>query len=241
MAKQTLKERLAARRKELSEKGAGHYHLIKQPGTHRFRILPTGDPETDWSKEIVTFYLGKKSYLSPSTNGKPCAIMAYADKLKNSKKEKDQELSKKIRPKKKYVVAALKYTDDKGKEIDQSGVRLLQLTPQAYQELIDLFLDDDEAGDFTDPKTGYDIKITRTGSGQFDTEYSVRACKPTALPKEYLKKTFDPQEMVDKLLPTFEETETAVDDFLNGGDESSEEKPETVVKKKKKKKKSSDA
>ena len=30
-------------------------------------------------------------------------------------------------------------------------------------------LDEDEAGDMTDPKTGYDIKVIRSGSGKLDT------------------------------------------------------------------------
>ena len=29
----------------------------------------------------------------------------------------------------------------------------------------------------TDPKTGYDIKVIRSGSGKLDTTYSARACK----------------------------------------------------------------
>ena len=46
-------------------------------------------------------------------------------------------------------------------------------------------MDEDEAGDMTDPRTGYDIKIIRSGSGKNDTTYSARACKPTKLDKKY--------------------------------------------------------
>ena len=91
----------------------------------------------------------------------------------------------------------------------------------------------------TDPKTGYDIKIERSGSGQFDTTYSVRACKPTKIDKKFLK-TVDLEEMVRSQIKSYDELEEELREFLNNDvssdDDDDEEKP---AKKKVKKEKSS--
>lgn len=237
--KKDLKSRLADRRKNLSEKGNSSFHLMKDEGTYRFRVLPTGDEEKDWAAPMVTFFLGKKTYVSPSTKDLPCAIMDFSEKLRKSKKESEQKLAKNIRPRKSFVVAAIKM-DSSGKEVDSSGVRLLKLPNNVYGDMLDIFLDEEDGGDFTHPTEGFDIKVTRIGTGQFDTKYSVRACKPTKLSKEYAKKTWDPLEMLDKEIISYEDSEAAVEEYLNGGDEEEEtpKKKKSTDKVKKKKKKS---
>lgn len=235
----SLEQRLKKQREELSKKGGeGQFFFLKE-GTVRMRPLPVGK-DNDFAVEAVYFYLGGeiKGVISPATFGEPCAIMEAYQKLKASKSDEDKTLAKSISPKKRYFVPHIKYMDDKGKELDkQAGPRLLGLTGSQYQDLIDLYLDSDEAGDFTDAKNGYDIKYTRTGTGQFDTEYTVRACKPTSLPKEYLKQTFDPADMVKKSMPTYEETMEIVKKVFGSSKTSKKKKGEDLGGKLKKKKK----
>src|SRR6185369_7077990 len=127
------------------------------------------------------------------------------------------------------------YKDEKGKEIDkEAGVKLLLVSAGVYQELIDLYLDSD-AGDFTDPIKGYDIKIKRTGKGMTDTEYTVLRGNPSKLDKAY-RKEVDPEAMVKALVPTYEETKQMLEDFLHLAPEEEEEKSSKKDKKKKKKK-----
>ena len=83
-----------------------------------------------------------------------------------------------------------------------------------YQDIIDLYLDEDEAGDMTDIHTGYDIKIDRSGSGKFDTSYSVRNCKPTKVDRSLLKPV-DLMGMVKSQIKSYEELESELDKFLN--------------------------
>ena len=94
----------------------------------------------------------------------------------------------------------------------------------------------DEWGDMTNPQDGYDLKVSRSGKGKMDTEYSVTACKNTAAPKDYRKKVYDLDEEVAKIVPSYEETQKLLNRYL--GLDADGGKPK---KKKLKKKKKSDA
>jgi len=233
MASKSMRERLTKRKEELSKKGNKIPYFIFKEGTHRMRLVPI-DSEKEFAVEATFFFLSKEigGVISPVTFSEPCAIMEAYQKLKNSKSEDDRELAKKIAPKKRFFALHYKYADEKGKKVDmESGVKLAILTNQQYQDLIDLYLDD-EAGDMTDPKTGYDIKYKRTGSGQFDTEYTVLRCNPTRIAKEFKGKRYDTEKYLRKIIPTYEETQDFVKQVLG----SSVDDGDGVKKKKKKKK-----
>ena len=109
------------------------------------------------------------------------------------------------------------------------------------QDIVELYLDEDEAGDMTDPKNGYDIKIERTGTGQYDTSYSVRNCKPTKMDKKLLK-VVDLQEIVKSQIKSYDELEEELDNFLNNAsaDDDDDDEPKKKKSKDKKDKKSKD-
>lgn len=236
-----LKEKLRKRQEDL-KKGSGSYdYFIIKEGTTRMRPVPA-PANKDWAVEITHFYLGSeiKGVISPASWGEPCAIYEAWEKLKKSKKESDQILADKMKPKQKFMVAHIKYEDEKGTKIDEkAGVKLLFLHKGMYQTLLDFYLDD-EKGDFTDPKEGYDIKYKRTGSGQMDTEYNVFDCKPTRLDKKYSKEVYDPEEMARSLTPSYDETLELLEKFLKstkkskGSDDDEDSGNERKPKKKKK-------
>lgn len=233
-----LRERLLKKKTELATKGGGGSFFTIKEGTSRLRLLPVGD-EKEFAIEATYFYLEPdiKGVVSPATFGGKCAIMEAYNELSQSKDPDDRELAKKLKPQRKYFAPAVRFKDDKGKELDGDGVKLVIMTSGQYQDLIDLFLDDDEAGDFTDPKNGYDIKFSRVGKTKMDTEYSIRPCKPTLLPKSISKDgPFDPEEMLKKIAPTYKETKAFVEQYLKIGadkDEDTEEDDAPVKKKKK--------
>lgn len=106
-----------------------------------------------------------------------------------------------------------------------------------YQDIIDLYLDEDDYGDMTDPIKGYDIKIQRTGSGKNDTTYSVRPCKPSKLDSKY-RGTIDLEGIVRNQILSYDELENKLREFLNEDyDEDEEEVPQSKSKKKNKVKK----
>lgn len=220
VTKKSLRERLLEKKKKLSERGSGGNFILRQreEGTIRVRILPTGD---DFSTEVTTFYLdGIGGCNSPATIGEPCALMDKYNELKSSKDEFDKDIAKKMIPRQKTVIPIIWYADLKGKEVDEdNSVRLLQISNTVAQQLIDLYLDEDEWGDMTDPENGYDIKITRTGKSMTDTTYTVSACKNTPLPKKYHKTVVDLTKMVGEQIDSYEKTSELLDKLLGFDDD----------------------
>lgn len=243
-----LRKKLEKRQKSLKERSSQKNGLIlfKADTTTRLRPLPVGETEEP-GREIVYFYLGQnvKGVISPATFKEPCPIMDYYNKISASKKEDDKALAATMKPKQRFALAVIKYKDLKGQEVDeQTGVKLTLLSMGQYQDLIDLFLDTEEWGDFTDVKNGYDLKFTRTGSGQFDTEYSTKPCQKSRTPQKY-RTTINLEELIRKEIPTTEELKDKLNTFLGRSDDDDDEDNgrDKILKKKKllkKKKKSSD-
>lgn len=235
MASEKLKKKLAKRSEELKKKtgGSGLPFFTFKEGTTRIRILYVGE-DNEPGLEIKQSYFGPElgGMLLPSTFGLKCAITRTHDKYKASKDESERGIADKFKPKSKFVVLAIRYKDEKGLELDeQAGMKPALLSSGQYQEILDLFVDD-EAGDMTDPITGYDIKIKRTGKGQMDTKYSMVACKPTKCPKQF-RGPWDLEEEIKKILPSYEETKDVITKYLAGVSTGEDEEDEAPKKKKK--------
>lgn len=241
----SLREKLEAKKKELKSRGGGSkFVFFFKEGKTRVRIMNVG-AENEFVYECTGFYLGKKlgGVTSPASIGKPCAIMEYYEKISKSKKEADIKLAKLLVPKPSYLTPVIVYKDEKGTEVDtDNSGRLAKIAKGVYESLIDLHLDD-EYGDITATGSdGYDIKIIREGTGQQDTRYSVTPCKNSKAPKGYTKEV-NLEEMVEKIIPSYEETEDMLNKFLSGGVDSDEDDEDENPKKNKlskKKKKNSD-
>lgn len=232
----TLKERLAKKRKQLESTGGSYKFFRIVEGTTRMRLVPVGE-EKDWALEATVFYLGKDLgyVISPITFGGKCKIMIGYNELSASKSEKDRKFAKTFKPSKRYFAPAYKYKDEKGKEVDvESGVKPLMMTGGQYQDCIDMFLDEEDAGDFTHPIEGYDLKFGRTGKTQTDTEYTVRQCKPTKAYKKF-RGEIDLEEMIKGITPTYTETKELMERFLNIEPEDDDDDEPKDKKKKKKK------
>ena len=237
----STREKMLARKKQLESKGSGSGFIYPKEGTLRMRIKSPGD-DKELGMELVTFYLGNDigSIVSPATFDEPCPFMEKYKELKESSDDADKELAKeKFVPRRKYVIGGVIYTDEKGKNLDYDGKdKAVQIPRSVYQDIIDLYLDEDEAGDMTDPINGYDIKIIRTGSGKMDTTYSARACKPTELDKK-ARGTVDLEGVVRAQINSYDELEEILARYLNDSSDSEEEDeaPKKKDKDKKKKKK----
>lgn len=232
--KQSLRERLQAKREELENKGGSYATFIfPKPGVYRMRHVPVGE-ESEFAIEAISFFLSKElgMVVSAKTFGEPCVFYDAYEELKNSKKESDRKFAEKLKPKKVYLSPAFKYKDEKGKDIDmENKVKLVVLKGDQYQMMIDLFLDD-ETGDFTHYKAGYDLKHKRVGTGQFDTKYSTTACPKSGkqIPKEF-RGPYDVEAMVRELIPKKKAAQKLLEQFLNIAPEDDEDE---APKKKKK-------
>ena len=238
----STREKMLARKKRLEEKGSGNGLIFPKEGTLRMRIKSPGDDQ-ELGMEVVQFYIpGVGGVISPATFDEPCPFMEKYEELKQSKDEDDKELAKRLIPRRRYVIGGIIYKDDKGNGVDYEGQnRGVLIAGAVYQDIIDLYLDEDEAGDMTDPVTGYDIKITRSGSGKFDTTYSVRQCKPSKLDKKY-RSDLDLEKIVRDQIKPYDELEEELNKFLNEApaddeDDAPKKKKKSSVDKAKKKKK----
>lgn len=238
----STRERMLKRKKELSERGKGSGIIFPKEGTMRVRLMSQG-PDKEIGLEVIQFYLGKDKggVISPATFDEPCPFMEKYLELKESDDPDDKELAGKLSPRRRYIVGGTCYKDEKGKEIDPDRICKPILVPrQVYQDIIDLYLDEDDWGDMTDVENGYDIKITRTGKGMKDTNYSVTACpgrKP--LDKKY-RKDMDLEEIIRKQIPDYSKLEESLNEFLNGPSDGDEKPSKKVLKKKKKVSKNGD-
>jgi len=244
-AEMSTRERMLARKKKLAEKSGGNGFIFPKEGTMRVRLVSQG-PDKEIGMEIIQFYDPKLGgIISPATFDEPCPFMEKFKELKSSDKEDDQAVAKLLTPRRRYLVGGTLYKDEKGKEIDPDNVRKAILIPRSvYQDIIDLYLDEDDWGDMTDQKEGYDIKITRSGSGKMDTTYSVTACpKKDKQPLAKYTEEMDLEEIVRKQIPSYDELEEKLDEFLNGAntEEEEDEKPKKKKDSEKKKKKAKKA
>lgn len=229
----TTREKMLARKKQLESKGDWSGLVFPKEGVLRMRIKSPGDDQ-ELGIEIIQFYLGGDlgGVISPATFGEPCPFMEKYDELKQSKDEDDKELAKLLVPRRRYVIGGIIYADEKGTKVDYEGKDKGVLIPrQVYQDIIELYLDEDEAGDMTDPINGYDIKIKRSGSGKFDTTYSATQCKPTKLDKKY-QGTIDLEGIVRSQIKSYDELEEILQKFLKEDHSSDDEEDEKPKKKK---------
>lgn len=95
--------------------------------------------------------------------GEPCYICDVISELNKSKDKGDKALAKELQAKSRVFFNVVDRADKK--------VKVLGAGNSIFKELLKYFADEDW-GDLTDPETGHDVVINKSGSG-LDTEYSV--------------------------------------------------------------------
>lgn len=232
----TTREKMLERKKKLQEKGSGNGFIFPKEGITRIRMKSPGDDQ-ELGIEVIQFYPNPQigGIISPATFEEPCPWMEKYQELKSSKDPEDKELAKKLIPRRKYVIGGIVYEDEKGTKVDYQGQdKGVLVASQVYQDIIDLYLDEDDYGDMTDPINGYDIKIQRSGTGKNDTQYSVRACKPSKLDPKY-RGQIDLEGIVRSQIKSYDELEELLRKFLNEEPEDEDEEESERPKKSKKK------
>ena len=106
-------------------------------------------------KELQFYYgIGNSpGILAPYQFGKPDPVQELITKLRSDDAKDSYELAKKLYPKMRaFAAVVVRGEEDK-------GVRLWSFGKMIYQDLLNIMLDSDY-GDITDPKKGYDIKVS---------------------------------------------------------------------------------
>ena len=200
------------------------------PGTTQVRIVPYKHNKDNPFIELFFHYdLGRKSYLSPMSFGRPDPIEEFSQKLKSSGNKEDYRLARKIEAKMRTFAPVI----IRGEE--NQGVKFWGFGKTVYQELLSIIADPDY-GDITDQMNGRDITVefkTAEEIGASFPKTNIRV-KPNQTPitedATLLENLMDNQKDITEIYQeqSYDELTEVLNNWLNPEEsEESEEKPVT--------------
>jgi hypothetical protein len=163
--------------KKIQDGGDGKTLFIKTGMTH-LRILPPVKGAKSWFRAYKEHGLhtdGKYgTFTCPkSIDESDCPICEAGTELYEAKGDVNIKKAKKLYPKQAYLYNTYVYSCPDGKTL-ADGIFVVKTGSMVFKQLMEF--DNDPAGDWGDIsniKSGVDLRITRTGKGRFDTEYTV--------------------------------------------------------------------
>ena len=186
-----------------------------EPGKQRVRIVPYVHRKENPFLEMYFHYdIAKRSMLSPVTFGNADPVVEFAEKLKKTGDKDDWLMGRKIEPKMRTYVPVIV----RGKESE--GVKFWGFGKTIYSELLSIIADPDY-GDITDLMNGRDIDVEFTpseGPGQYPkTAIRVKPNTSAATEDKAIAKSIMDQPKITDLFPepTYEELETALQEWMN--------------------------
>ena len=195
-----------------------------QPGKTQIRILPYKlNSDTPFIELFFHYDLGGKSFLSPTSFGRPDPIEEFADKLKQSGNREDWQLGKKLESKLRTFSPVVVRGEESG------GTKFWGFGKTVYQELLSIIADPDY-GDISDPVNGRDVVVefkTAEETGASFPKTSIRV-KPNQTPitedKAVLTDLLDNQKDITEVYNelSYDELAEALGDWLNPSDDEEE-------------------
>jgi len=208
--------------------------LWKPQGKQTIRIVPySHSPENPFIELLFHYNMNGKTYLSPSSFGRPDPIVEFASKLKKTGSKEEWKQGRALEPKLRTYVPILV----RGQESE--GVKFWGMGKQVYQEILAIIADPDY-GDITDLKSGRDITVefkTAEETGKSFPETTIRV-KPNAtvafdVNDGAVKEKVKNQKNVTDLFPelTYDELASVMDTWLNASEANpdGDSAPETTV------------
>jgi len=195
------------------------------PGKHTIRLVPYKfNKENPFIELFFHYNINNKSYLSPSSFGRPDPIVEFADKLKRMGDKEDWKAAKKMEPKLRTFVPVLV----RGEEGE--GVRFWGFGKTVYQEILG-YIADPDYGDITDPNEGRDITVEVVSAEDSGTSYPVTTIRvkpketPLATSKEETDKYLNSQKEITELYSelTYAELKNVLEGWLNPSGTSDDE------------------
>ena len=186
-----------------------------EPGKQRVRIVPYVHRKENPFLEMYFHYdIAKRTMLSPITFGNADPVVEFAEKLKKTGDKDDWLMGRKIEPKMRTYVPVIV----RGKESE--GVKFWGVGKTIYSELLSIIADPDY-GDITDLMNGRDVDVEFTpseGPGQYPkTAIRVKPNTSAATEDKAIAKSIMDQPKITDLFPepTYEELETALQEWMN--------------------------
>ena len=192
-----------------------------QPGKTQIRIIPYKlNSDTPFIELFFHYDLGGKSFLSPTSFGRPDPIEEFADKLKQSGNREDWRMGKKLEAKLRTFAPVVVRGEEQG------GTKFWGFGKTVYQELLSIIADPDY-GDISDPINGRDVVVefkTAEETGASFPKTSIRV-KPNQTPitenKAVLTNLLDDQKDIREVYNelSYDELAEALGDWLSPGEE----------------------
>jgi hypothetical protein len=144
--------------------------------SQQIRIVPyKKDPSSPFIELQFHYGINNKTYISPSSFGRPDPFIEFADKLKKTGNKDDWKTGRKFEPKMRTYVPIIV----RGEESE--GVKFWGFGKQVYESLLNVIADDDY-GDITDPMNGRDIVVEYTEASGADFAKTNVRVKPNQTP-----------------------------------------------------------
>ena len=174
---------------QLDTKGSGESasFLKLKAGRNVIRVVPRDTPEETFLSYRQHYIKNGDKALSFKCPGPACPACAYANKLRRTGNPADYEAAKEFFAKDRILVNVIDRSEP------EKGVQVLGIGKGLYKELLELQADPDTGVNYIHPVRGYDVIITREGTGKFDTKYKAKVM-PKASPlgeMEWLEQTYD--------------------------------------------------
>jgi hypothetical protein len=200
------------------------------PGKHQLRIVPYKfDKDNPFIELFFHYGINNKTYLSPSSFGRPDPIVEFAEKLKRAGDKDDWKAAMQMMPKLRTFVPVLV----RGEE--GQGVKFWGFGKTVYQEILG-YIADPDYGDITDPVNGRDITVEYISADDAGTSYpkTIVRVKPNTSPLdddiEKAKSCIGDQVAITELYSelTYDELDKVLRAWLNP-DEAEKETTEKSV------------
>ena len=200
--------------KEFNKKKLDDKYFVVPEGKSKVRLLPASHGRKMPFLKAGYHKLGDQYFNCPKmVNEEKCPICEKVRTLYSSGKLDDTELARQIKVNKKFFFNVISRGDEaKGPRILTCGIKL-------FEKILGAFINE-EIGDVTDPKTGFDLNIDKSmKAGYFNYDASEFARKSTvlsedaALVAEWIEKSFNLDEEVK--VQSYNEIKVALLTFLS--------------------------
>jgi hypothetical protein len=195
------------------------------PGKHQVRLVPYKfNKENPFIELLFHYGINNKTYLSPSSFGRPDPIVEFAEKLKRMGDKDDWKAAKKMEPKLRTFVPVLV----RGEEGE--GVRFWGFGKTVYQEILG-YIADPDYGDISDAENGRDIVVEIVSAEDSGTSYPVTTIRvkpketPLAESDEKIAKFLNEQKDITELYQelSYAELKSVLENWLNPSAEKDDE------------------
>jgi hypothetical protein len=189
-------------------------------GEHRIRVVPWADVKEGQFAHELWFYYIPRQVLALSQFNEDDPVDEFMRALYKTKKDEDRQVANSLRPKmRSFSAVIVRGQEDKGVQVWSYGKLV-------YQRFLNFLLDPD-VGDFTDPKEGFDMKVTLTKQQgkQFNDTSVDPARKPSPLSSdpEQMKKWLETPNIFNMYQKkTYGEVKNILDAYLNPSDVNDE-------------------